>query len=484
MKKHSDLQENQRKRRVWVLSALLAIACGGQLAGPIVGGESHFLRYCSSSCDEGLSCISGVCSQSCLIGVEDSCSSLAAGARCTNTSVEPGEVAICDMGCTRNVDCLHLGSDYACEGGYCRGLARTSQGAPSSGGSSPSMGSGGVLVSDGAGGASVGGSSGGTPQEASGGSLPTEYPGPRPSCQGLESSCAGGDCCTSLLVPAGGMVRDGYDYEMPAFYLDKFEVTVGRFRKYMDAVDAWMAEGNPVEGAGAVPLSPDTGFKRSWLEDLEPSYAVGVRPEWLGLTVEEGPRLTMGNPTYLFGDRDDLPVNRVPFHAAFGFCIWDGGRLPSALEWRYVAQAGPQIAPFPWGDTDAAEIFSVVPTAPPSAPELEGDPEWEFLNIPVGSHPQSAGLFGHHDLMDGMTEWVRDDTLDIMEARVRLGADTVIHDPFDLSQELDRVVIGPSWHEVLTSVRAGVTPRVMSYTGSRDSSMTSSLTGIRCARDL
>jgi len=488
MNKHNHVDENQRKRRMWVLWGAFAVACGGQLAGPIVGGESHFLRHCSSSCDEGLSCISGVCTQSCLVDDADGCSSLSPAARCTNTTVEPGNVAICDIGCQHSTDCSHLGTDYSCESGYCRGLARTSEGGLSSGGSALGMGSGGAPVVSGSGGASVqtgaGGSSGGTPQEGSGGALPTEYPGQIPSCEDLESTCAGGNCCTSLLVPAGRVSRDGYDYEMPAFYLDKFEVTVGRFRKYMEAVDAWMEAGNPVEGAGAVPLAPDSGFKRAWLEGLEPDYAVGVRPGWLGVTKEDGPIMTMGNPTYLFAERDDLAVNRVPFHAAFAFCIWDGGRLPSALEWRFVAQAGPSAAPYPWGNESAVDVFATAPTTAPQ-PGFENDPEWEYLVIPVGSHPQSVGWFGHHDLVGGMDEWVRDDTLDVMDARVRLGEDSIVKNPFELQLPMDRVIFGSNWAMVTRAAGYSGTPLPPSgwNTGLRESSATSSLDGIRCARD-
>ena len=82
-----------------------------------------------------------------------------------------------------------------------------------------------------------------------------------------------------------------------------------------------------------------------------------------------------------------------------------------------------------------------------------------------------------------MIEWVRDDSLDGGDARVRLGADTIINNPFDLQWEADRVVIGSTWHDVTNAVQAGLSPRVAN-TGYPEVSWTSSLTGIRCARDL
>lgn len=74
-----------------------------------------------------------------------------------------------------------------------------------------------------------------------------------PSCPGLSATCgvAGTDnCCTSLTVAGGTYNRFNID-EVPAtlstFRLDKYEVTVGRFRKFVDAVvGGWL----PTAGAG------------------------------------------------------------------------------------------------------------------------------------------------------------------------------------------------------------------------------------------
>lgn len=103
------------------LGALLAGACGGTVGSkaPSIGSESHFLAYCGDGCGPGLDCIGGICTRSCLTD-QATCSDLAAGAACTNQSVEPGEVAVCDVSCAGGSSCATLGTDYACDGGYCR----------------------------------------------------------------------------------------------------------------------------------------------------------------------------------------------------------------------------------------------------------------------------------------------------------------------------------------------------------------------------
>ena len=39
-------------------------------------------------------------------------------------------------------------------------------------------------------------------------------------------------------------------------------------------------------------------------------------------------------------NNDNLPMNCITWFEAFAFCIWDGGRLPTELEWNYAAAGG------------------------------------------------------------------------------------------------------------------------------------------------
>jgi hypothetical protein len=99
--------------------------CGGKSDSvpgnvPVVGSESHFLMRCIDTCDsDALACIGGICTQSCIIG-GDSCGALASAAVCTDQSVEPGNVAVCDVSCSTREDCAALGENHLCEGGFCR----------------------------------------------------------------------------------------------------------------------------------------------------------------------------------------------------------------------------------------------------------------------------------------------------------------------------------------------------------------------------
>ncbi|HYJ09132.1 MAG TPA: hypothetical protein VEX18_08980, partial [Polyangiaceae bacterium] len=136
----------------YLLVGFWLVACGGALGSRTAGGESHFLRQCGDECGRGLECVSGVCTRGCLVG-EDKCTDLAAAAVCTDASIEPGALAVCDVGCESDAGCAALGQAFACEDGFCRGPLLPGQSpsgaAGGSGGSGASAGGGTGAVSTG-----------------------------------------------------------------------------------------------------------------------------------------------------------------------------------------------------------------------------------------------------------------------------------------------------------------------------------------------
>jgi formylglycine-generating enzyme required for sulfatase activity len=187
-----------------------------------------------------------------------------------------------------------------------------------------------------------------------------------PGGSGIES------CCTSLEVEGGTFDRvysrdedagadGGFDGSVPAtistFRLDRYEVTVGRFRQFVNAWDAGyvppLGSGKHThlnQGQGIVNSSPDAGapFETGWVDQDAGNFA----PTNAHLACDiapPGPQWATWTPAP--GDIESKPMNCVTWAEAYAFCIWDGGFLPSASEWEYAAVGGALQYDYPWGNT-------------------------------------------------------------------------------------------------------------------------------------
>jgi formylglycine-generating enzyme len=230
-----------------------------------------------------------------------------------------------------------------------------------------------------------------------------------PSCRALTDRCGpSNDSCCMAPVVTGGAVAVPFDAAaevrvdatVPSFRLDKYEVTAGRFREFIDGYDAWRALGNPLPGAGDHPRAPGSG----WRAELQTSLPqTGAELE---LRVRECATAQLSTLDVPNG-AGQLPLNCVSWFEALAFCAWDDARLPTYAEWYYAAAGGALDRLYPWGDTPApsSEYALYGCAASPKAECTAADV------LPVGSFPSGAGLYEQHDLAGSMTEWLLDGSL-------------------------------------------------------------------------
>jgi formylglycine-generating enzyme required for sulfatase activity len=175
--------------------------------------------------------------------------------------------------------------------------------------------------------------------------------------------------------------------------LDKFEVTVGRFRQFVAAYDSWHGGSNPhpASGEGARTFFNATGWQDTWTLPADAAE--------LANNVQCSP----ATQTWTAGD-DDRPINCLNWYEAFAFCVWDGGRLPVELESTYASVAWPEQRPFPWGSTPGLDHDHAVYDC--LGDGLNGCTIDDILV--VGAKPQGAGKWGHLDLAGSVWEWVFD----------------------------------------------------------------------------
>jgi sulfatase modifying factor 1 len=217
--------------------------------------------------------------------------------------------------------------------------------------------------------------------------------GAQPRCAGLTTSCGPNNtesCCATTSVPAGTFDRGGFMPPSPAtlsaFSLDRFEVTVGRFRAFVAAYPG----SKPAAGAGANPNIPDSGWDASW---PLPSDAAALTTAVVGC----GDSATWtSTPT---AASEALPMNCLDWYTAFAFCAWDGGRLPTEAEWYYAASGGNQQRQYPWSTSATSSMLG-----PDYA--LYDCIEQGCSLIDVGSEsPLGDGLWGQADLGGSVWEW-------------------------------------------------------------------------------
>lgn len=183
----------------------------------------------------------------------------------------------------------------------------------------------------------------------------------------------GRDGAPMVLVPAGPfmmgsstMDKQAKPDEMPAhrvslkaFYIDRFEVTQGQYRKFLAEAGRSAHRFCDREEPAAKDHTP---LKETWNE---------------------------GDPA-----SSRLPVVGVDWFDAAAYCAWAGQRLPSEAEWEKAAR-GTDERIYPWGDRwEKARANSYESGMKTSAP--------------IGSYESGASPFGAEDMAGNVWEWVRD----------------------------------------------------------------------------
>lgn len=299
------------------------------------------------------------------------------------------------------------------------------------------------------------------------------------SCAGMiGTECNGEDCCTSLMAPSGTVLmgrgtEDCSNYpggctagcpsglgcassEQPehtvtvsGFWLDKFEVTVGRFRTFVASYPG----SRPTDGSGAHPNIAGTAWQSAWDANL-PADQSALMAAISDSSACPNYRTWTSTP----GSNEAKAMNCVSWYEAFAFCIWDGGFLPTEAEHEYAAAGGSDNRLYPWGsnapDCTRANLNGCVGGVDA-----------------VGVRPAGAGRWGHLDLAGN----VHEQTLDWYDSAWYSSPSATGTDIVNLTVASERTIRGGDFFFTDTDLRSA-------YRGSDLPANRSDFVGIRCAR--
>jgi sulfatase modifying factor 1 len=242
---------------------------------------------------------------------------------------------------------------------------------------------------------------------------------PFSSCDGLAAICgsaANDNCCSTATAIPGGMFfrsydvatdgmnnNTGYPATVSDFRLDKYEVTVGRFRRFLTAGMGTQANPPPI-GAGARTLN-GTGGLGGWDANWNSKLSVDT----VALRANVKCNATQQTWTDAVGANENKPMNCVTWYEAMAFCIWDGGHLPTEAEWNFAAAGGGEARAYPW-------------SSPPGSTTIDCSYANYNINSPAGTYcvngggtnrvgsesPKGDGKWGQADLAGNVFEWVLD----------------------------------------------------------------------------
>jgi sulfatase modifying factor 1 len=219
-----------------------------------------------------------------------------------------------------------------------------------------------------------------------------------------------------VLIPGGKFLMGSdkfYPEEKPvhevtvdSFYIDKYEVTNGEYRKFVKETGYVTIAERPLDPKDYPDADPKLLVPGALVfQKSERAVNLNDYHNWWAWVPGASWQHPHGPGSNLF-ELKDHPVVHIAYEDAEAFAKWAGKELPTEAEWEFAARGGLDGKNFTWGDDD-------VQLTKPMANTWQGEFPYQNLLVdkyegtaPVGSfEPNGYGLY---DMAGNVWEWTSD----------------------------------------------------------------------------
>jgi len=184
-------------------------------------------------------------------------------------------------------------------------------------------------------------------------------------------------------IPAGEFVfGEGRNAQNPEFWVDKYEVTIGQYAKFVEWINA-----NP-------------GEEHAYDHERQPKQLSHVPQYWeiYYLNAKAG-KAAHSTPIDL-----NCPVMTVTWWDAYAYAKWKGRQLPTEQEWERAAR-GKDGRAFPWGEDGDIKKANSSSDYQPNSPGAIGTVDGFNLWGPVDQQKYDKSPDGVIGMAGNVSEW-------------------------------------------------------------------------------
>jgi formylglycine-generating enzyme required for sulfatase activity len=219
---------------------------------------------------------------------------------------------------------------------------------------------------------------------------------------------AGGAPPGTTFIPAGtfGYLVEATEEFTPMtishdFYLDTLEVSVDRFKAWVDGGQALPC------ATGTCSLDPGGPYEQTMVWHAAAWNAMAANDSYAN-GCENAKYTNTGAPTYTASDGGAYPMNCLNWYHAAAFCFSEGKRLPTQTEWQYAATGRGLNHWYPWGAEEPTDCSLAIWDSDKNNGKGNGKSNGCMFPKPGGSAPAGASHDGLLDMGGSVFEWAWD----------------------------------------------------------------------------